>query len=223
MSDFTPGPEASDPLASPSSDAANAADGAEGQRRRAAHRAPAKPIRIIIPAAIALACVVVLLVAFNSCSDPFDEGNGLVTPIGVPSITAAPTPTTASPTPTPTSTATPTPVRTPTATPTPTPTRTATPTPTATAAAPKVPVVVLNGTTTSGLAGAYAGQVRRAGWSVASTGNWRRTTVGTTTVFFPSGKGASAKRLADALSGSQVTRPALSGMSSTNLTVVVTR
>ena len=211
MSDFTPaGPPPDGDLS------------AEGARRRAAHRAPAKPKRIIVPAVIALAAVVALLVAFNSCSDPYDQGNGLVTPVGVP------TPTTTSPSPsattTPSRTGTPSPTTTKTTSPSPIPSKTATasPTPSPTLA-PKVPVVVLNGTTTAGLAAAYAVQVRRAGWTVASTGNWRRTSVSTTTVFYPAGKDASARRLADNLSGSQIVRPALTGMSTSNLTVVVKR
>jgi NAD(P)-dependent dehydrogenase (short-subunit alcohol dehydrogenase family) len=86
--------------------------------------------------------------------------------------------------------------------------------------APKRPVVVLNGTTTIGLAAAYRLKVTRAGWNVVSIGNWTRSSVSATTIFYPSGFKSSAKRLADDLSGTQLTREALSGMSSTQLTIV---
>ena len=82
-------------------------------------------------------------------------------------------------------------------------------------------IAVLNGTTTIGLAAAYRLKVTRAGWNVVSIGNWTRSSVSATTIFYPSGFKSSAKRLADDLSGTQLTREALSGMSSTQLTIVV--
>ena len=196
------------------------ADGSN--RRRAPRSGPENLRRIVVPALLAVASIVALLVAFNSCSDPYDQGEGLVTPIGQPTL--SPTPTTPSPTPTDSSTPTPTVTSTPTVsastTPTPTASETASPSPTPTLA-PKRPVVVLNGTTTIGLAAAYRLKVTRAGWNVVSIGNWTRSSVSATTIFYPSGFKASAKRLADDLSGTQLTREALSGMSSTQLTIVV--
>ena len=194
------------------------ADGSN--RRRAPRSGPENLRRIVVPALLALASIVALLVAFNSCSDPYDQGEGLATPIGQPTL--SPTPTTPSATPTNTSTPTPTVTSSPTfsatATPTSTASATATPSPTL---APKRPVVVLNGTTTIGLAAAYRLKVTRAGWNVVSIGNWTRSSVSATTIFYPSGFKPSAKRLADDLSGTQLTREALSGMSSTQLTIVV--
>lgn len=194
------------------------ADGSN--RRRAPRSGPENLRRIVVPALLAVASIVALLVAFNSCSDPYDQGEGLNTPIGQPTL--SPTPTTPSATPTNTSTPTPTVTSSPTfsatATPTPTASATATPSPTL---APKRPVVVLNGTTTIGLAAAYRLKVTRAGWNVVSIGNWTRSSVSATTIFYPSGFKPSAKRLADDLSGTQLTREALSGMSSTQLTIVV--
>ena len=194
------------------------ADGSN--RRRAPRSGPENLRRIVVPALLAVASIVALLVAFNSCSDPYDQGEGLATPIGQPTL--SPTPTTPSATPTNTSTPTPTVTSSPTfsatATPTPTASATATPSPTL---APKRPVVVLNGTTTIGLAAAYRLKVTRAGWNVVSIGNWTRSSVSATTIFYPSGFKPSAKRLADDLSGTQLTREALSGMSSTQLTIVV--
>jgi len=198
------------------------ADGSN--RRRATRSGPENLRRIVIPALLAVASIVALLVAFNSCSDPYDQGEGLVTPIGQPTLSS--TPTTPSPTPTDSSTPTPTVTSSPTvsasatSTPTPSATATATPSPTPTLA-PKRPVVVLNGTTTIGLAAAYRLKVTRAGWNVVSIGNWTRSSVSATTIFYPAGFKASAKRLADDLSGTQLTREALSGMSSTELTIVV--
>ena len=197
------------------------ADGSN--RRRAPRSGPENLRRIVVPALLAVASIVALLVAFNSCSDPYDQGEGLVTPIGQPTL--SPTPTTPSPTATDSSTPTPTVTSSPSAsastTPTPTASQTASPSPTPTLA-PKRPVVVLNGTTTIGLAAAYRLKVTRAGWNVVSIGNWTRSSVSATTIFYPSGFKASAKRLADDLSGTQLTREALSGMSSTELTIVVT-
>ena len=194
------------------------ADGSN--RRRAPRSGPENLRRIVVPALLALASIVALLVAFNSCSDPYDQGEGLATPIGQPTL--SPTPTTPSATPTNSSTPTPTVTSSPTfsatATPTSTASATATPSPTL---APKRPVVVLNGTTTIGLAAAYRLKVTRAGWNVVSIGNWTRSSVSATTIFYPSGFKPSAKRLADDLSGTQLTREALSGMSSTQLTIVV--
>ena len=196
------------------------ADGSN--RRRAPRSGPENLRRIVVPALLAVASIVALLVAFNSCSDPYDQGEGLVTPIGQPTL--SPTPTTPSSTPTYSSTPTPTVTSSPSAsastTPTPTASQTASPSPTPTLA-PKRPVVVLNGTTTIGLAAAYRLKVTRAGWNVVSIGNWTRSSVSATTIFYPSGFKASAKRLADDLSGTQLTREALSGMSSTQLTIVV--
>ncbi|MEI6365361.1 MAG: LytR C-terminal domain-containing protein [Actinomycetes bacterium] len=196
------------------------ADGSN--RRRATRSGPENLRRIVIPALLAVASIVALLVAFNSCSDPYDQGEGLVTPIGQPTL--SPTPTTPSPTPTDSSTPTPTVTSSPTvsasATPTPTASETASPSPTPTVA-PKRPVVILNGTTTIGLAAAYRLKVTRAGWNVVSIGNWTRSSVSATTIFYPSGFKDSAKRLTDDLSGTQLTREALSGMSSTQLTIVV--
>ena len=196
------------------------ADGSN--RRRAPRSGPENLRRIVVPALLAVASIVALLVAFNSCSDPYDQGEGLVTPIGQPTL--SPTPTTPSVTPTDSSTPTPTVTSSPTfsasATPTPTASETASPSPTPTLA-PKRPVVVLNGTTTIGLAAAYRLKVTRAGWNVVSIGNWTRSSVSATTIFYPSGFKASAKRLTDDLSGTQLTREALSGMSSTQLTIVV--
>jgi hypothetical protein len=198
-------------------------------RRRAAHKAPTSPRRIIVPAVIAIAAIAALLVAFNSCSDPYGQNTGIVTPAVTATTTASPSPTptgTTSPSPSlsPTRSSSPSPTATRSASPTPTPSKTAKPTTTPKpTTAPKLPVAVRNGTTIRGLAAAFAVQVRGAGWTVTSIGNWTGARVSITTIYYPAGKKSSAQRLAQELSGSQVIAPAPAGSSSANLTVVVVR
>jgi hypothetical protein len=63
--------------------------------------------------------------------------------------------------------------------------------------------------------------VQEAGWTVGQVGNWRRTTVTAETIFYASGDEGSARRLARELQGDQRVAPALTGMSTTRLTLVV--
>ena len=190
----------------------------ESSGRRAARRAPVRLGRAIVPAILAIASIVALLVAFNSCSDPYTQAPS-ITPSASESPSVTPTPSeTPSPSVSPSASATST------ASTSASPTATATPSPSPSAAlAPKLPVTVLNGTTVPGLAASYALKVRSAGWSVVSVGNWRSTTVATTTIFYPSGKRTSAARLAKELSGNQEIAAALSGMTDRGLTIVVAR
>jgi hypothetical protein len=205
--------------------------------RRGAHRAPAKPQRVIVVGLIAVAAVVALLVAFGACGGGFDSGAGVIN--GTPGVTTPPAtsllpsttapattapPTTAAPTTAPPTTAPPTtrprttPPRTTAAA---TPTRTAAPTTAPPTSGPKLPVDVFNGSNVPGLAREGATQVRAAGWAVAAVGNWRRTTVTTETVFFGPGDEGSARRLARELPGAQQVGAALPGMSTSRLTYVV--
>jgi hypothetical protein len=82
-------------------------------------------------------------------------------------------------------------------------------------------VDVLNGSTVTGLAQSSAAEVRAAGWTVGEVGNWRRTTVAATTIYYPDGDRASAQRLSRELDGDQRIAQALSGMSTGRLTLVV--
>lgn len=107
----------------------------------------------------------------------------------------------------------------------PSPTRTATPTPKPTPtptvpAATRPAVVVLNQTATVGLAAKVAARLRGAGWVVPAVGNYRGS-VPSTTVFYPAGRQPAAQSLATAL-GVARTAPALAGMSTSRLTVVLT-
>jgi type IV secretory pathway VirB10-like protein len=198
-----------------------AASAASAGSHRGAHRAPAKPQRWIGLGLIVVAAIIALLVAFSSCST--DDPDQTPIPGPVPTTTAATTPpaTTAPPTTAPATTAPAT-----TRPPTTAPATTAPPTTPPPTTAPatnvaRIPVDVRNGTRTTGLAARAAAQVRAAGWTVASVGNWRSTTVGDTTIFYGSGDQAVAQRLARELSGDQEVAPALSGMSTTRLTLVV--
>lgn len=194
----------------------------ESTGRRAARRAPVRLGRAIVPAILAIASIVALLVAFNSCSDPYTQAPS-ITPSASQSPSVTPTPSeTPSPSVSPRASASAS--ATSTASPSASPTAPATVSPSPSAAlAPKLPVTVLNGTTVPGLAASYALKVRSAGWSVVSVGNWRSTTVATTTIFYPSGKRTSAARLAKELSGNQEIAAALSGMTDRGLTIVVAR
>jgi len=121
------------------------------------------------------------------------------------------------------STATPTPSSSPSARPTAPPTPS--PSPSATASRParsvvKAPVVVLNQTRQTGLAGSVASRLRARGWQVTGVGNWRGS-VSSTTVYYAAGLERAARSLADVL-GVERIRPKVAGMASGRLTVVLT-
>lgn len=105
-----------------------------------------------------------------------------------------------------------------------TPVRAATPSPTATASAPatvtKVPVVVLNQTTTVGLAAVFRSALRAGGWKVPAIGDFRGN-VPATTVYYPPGKKAAAKELMAQFAQVGRIRPAFAGISTTQLTVIL--
>jgi hypothetical protein len=80
--------------------------------------------------------------------------------------------------------------------------------------------VVLNGTRRTGLGAKVAKRLRALGWNVTSVANWRRTTIGETTVFVDGEPAAAATMLDDLPVGDTVTSP-LSGMPGNRLVVVV--
>ena len=82
-------------------------------------------------------------------------------------------------------------------------------------------VVVLNQSGGSGLGARVADRVRKAGWKVNKTGNFRGT-VSTTTVYYPSGMRAEAQSLADSLPGDPRVKERFSNLSQTRLTIVLT-
>jgi len=82
------------------------------------------------------------------------------------------------------------------------------------------PAIVLNETTTRGLAAHVAAELRTKGWTVSGVGNWMGN-VPTTTVYYSPGLLAAAESLARELGVSRV-RPAPRGMLSHHVTVVLT-
>jgi hypothetical protein len=84
----------------------------------------------------------------------------------------------------------------------------------------EVGVVVFNNTTIAGLAGTVHAQVAEMGWNALAADNWYGT-IPATTVYFPEGLKDAARQLALDL-GVQRVVPAVGGMSTTNLTVILT-
>jgi len=82
------------------------------------------------------------------------------------------------------------------------------------------PLVVLNETTEQGLAARVAEHLRELGWTVTGVGNWRGS-IDTSTVYYPTGELAAARRLAYDLGLSRI-RPRVAGMLTDRLTVVLT-
>ncbi|KQY60368.1 hypothetical protein ASD11_13035 [Aeromicrobium sp. Root495] len=111
------------------------------------------------------------------------------------------------------------------ATPSPSPTAEKTtappsPSPSPSAQRTTVGVSVLNGSRTPGLARSAGARVQQLGWTVGTVGNWRAGGVAQTSVFYPAGREAEARLLADDLGVGSVA-PALAGMSTERLTLVL--
>lgn len=83
----------------------------------------------------------------------------------------------------------------------------------------RLPVIVLNGTQTAGLAKSMSDELAIADWVVEETGNWTGEPVTETTIFFPADGLSSAEELATQTGGILV--EASSGMSKTALTLVI--
>ena len=81
------------------------------------------------------------------------------------------------------------------------------------------PVVVLNETGITGLAARTAAHLRALGWTVTGIGNWRGE-IPATTVYYPAGQYAAARRLAYDLHVSRQ-RPVVPGMLRDRLSVVL--
>jgi hypothetical protein len=118
---------------------------------------------------------------------------------------------------------------TPTATPPPgqsTPTRTPTPTPTPTPAptplAAKASVIILNQSGVSGLAAQVRDRLQAGGWTVTGIDDFRGN-VPATTVYYPPGLQAAAKALMAQFPEIGRIRPAFSGISATQLTVILSK
>ncbi len=197
------------------------ADGrAGGGRGGGAHRVRRSPMRYVLPAI--LGALVLVLIGIGMAgwlgSKPSDQGTGTQpTQVHVSSPASTPPATSASSTPSATN-ASPTPSASPSASTSPKPR------PTVTAPAPPpvvhAPTIVLNETTQTGLAAQVAQHLRSLGWTVTGVGNWRGN-ISSTTVYYPVGMHAAAKRLAYDLGVTRL-RPVVPGMLNGHLTVVLT-
>lgn len=85
---------------------------------------------------------------------------------------------------------------------------------------PEVLVEVFNNSGISGLAAETAATLQGAGWNVATTDNWYGA-IPETTVYFPDGMRAEARKLASTLQASRV-RPAVAPMQFDRLTAILT-
>ncbi len=172
-------------------------------------RTPSRPTLVlpgwffVVSGVVTLAALVWL--ALIAVDDLRSDDDTSATPASTSAPSPSPSATTASPTPTRT-TARPTPSRT-------------TPSPTPDVDRSSIAVDVLNGTRTPGLARQSSGSVQRTGWTVGAVGNWRGA-VAATTVYYPAGREAEAKQLAKDI-GVQTTAPAVAGMRTDRLTVVL--
>ena len=153
-----------------------------------------------------LVLVGVLILAFGETSDDgADQGADLV-----PSVTVGPTPQ-ASATPL---------MPSPAATPTVTPTVTPTPSPSPTAA--RAAVIGLNQTGVAGLAARVKERLEAGGWTVTGIDDFRGN-VPATTVYYPRGLQAAARALMAQFPEIGRIRPAFSGISTTQLTVILSK
>ncbi len=182
----------------------------EFRPRRGAHRTRPTGVAAVLPALLAVAVVVALIVALLWWrGEPVTESS----PPGDVRVTAEPraglTPSTA-----PSAAPTGTPAGEPSATP-------GEPSPSPTPSVPQdVEVVVLNATTVTGLAGQAANDLEDRGWRVYGVANFRGS-VESTAVYFPPGLETEAQQLADSLPGPTRVLPRFGNLSTTRLTVVV--
>ena len=92
--------------------------------------------------------------------------------------------------------------------------------PSTSASAARPPVDILNDTHISGLAASAAKTLTSGGWTVAETGNYPHS-ISTTTVFYPPDQLAAAQQLAHQYQAITKVLPAPSGVSTTDLTLVL--
>lgn len=86
----------------------------------------------------------------------------------------------------------------------------------------KVPIVLFNQTTVSGLAASFRTKLEAGGWTVAAVDDFRGN-VPATTVYFPPGLRPVAKALMAQFPEIGRIRPAFSGISTTQLTVILSK
>jgi hypothetical protein len=83
----------------------------------------------------------------------------------------------------------------------------------------RLPVIVLNGTETAGLAKSMSDDLHDADWVIEETGNWEGQPLLETTIFYPADGFSSAEELATQTGGTTV--EATPDMSQTALTLVI--
>jgi hypothetical protein len=83
----------------------------------------------------------------------------------------------------------------------------------------RIPVIVLNGTETAGLAKSMSDDLHDADWVIEETGNWTGQPLLETTIFYPADGFSSAEELATQTGGAPV--EATPDMSQTALTLVI--
>jgi hypothetical protein len=101
------------------------------------------------------------------------------------------------------------------------PTPAAKPTPSTSPSPARVPVDIFNSTHISGLAKAAANTLTAGGWSIGTTGNYPQS-ITVTTVYYPAGDLVSAQLLAHQYPAIRQVVAAPSGLSTANLTLVLT-
>jgi hypothetical protein len=180
---------------------------------------PSRWGKLLVPIALGAVAIMALIAGWTHFQNSNTETNVVVAPTNQPAASTVPTPPIVPPVP-----VVPTPVISIVPTiPTPAP---VVPTPDASSAAPvvagdrSVPVVVLNGSGTSGLAAKVADDLRAKGWKVVSVGNYSKTPATQTTVYSPGPRTASATMRRDVPQSSLTHKP-LPGMSKTQITLVI--
>ncbi|CAB4338177.1 MAG: hypothetical protein F2839_03905 [Actinobacteria bacterium] len=106
----------------------------------------------------------------------------------------------------------------PSVTPTEVPTDAASDSPTS-AVAEELPVLVLNGTSTAGLAKTVSEEIKKLGWTISGVGNWSGVTIQKSVVYYPKGYQDLANTLAESMSA--VTKQSDKTMDQNVLTFVV--
>jgi len=182
---------------------------------RAAHRA-SRPVRakpgganLVLPVVLIVVAVAALAIAWGTLQDK--QGNSAVTASsGSPTGLTSPTPSATQPSPSSSPTPSPTPSKSASPSKSPSPSASspsASPTPGATASladSQKIVVLVRNATTRKGLAAAAGKYLTSVGWKVQDAANWTGAPITKTTIFYPPGKAAEARRLATFVRGDVV-------------------
>lgn len=99
----------------------------------------------------------------------------------------------------------------------------ATPSATATVTTNRLPVVVLNGTETAGLAKKVGDNLNFEDWVIEKVGNWEGAALTKNTVYYPEGAQEAAQELANSQYVKGVIEPADASLSQTALTLVIAK